>query len=129
MLLSVKHSAPDRRAEVRGSPGETSLCALMAPGECKIRHECNILQVPIQNHTSGGIKAREPSPPWRIKIVIACLQTILRDESQTVGNSPQRFSSPTLNPTYVPFSSRFKFKVTLTSIFFYFSSHILKVEF
>ena len=35
---------------------------LMAPGVCKIRRRCNVLQVPIQNYTSGGTKAGEPSP-------------------------------------------------------------------
>ena len=29
------------------------------------------------------------SRAWRVKIAIACLSIILRDESQTVGNSPQ----------------------------------------
>ena len=41
-------------------------------------------------------------PPWRIKIVLASLRIILRDESQTVGNSPLRSSSPTLNLTNQP---------------------------
>ena len=44
---------------------------------------------------------REPSPPWRIKIKVACLWTILRDECQTIRHSPLRYSSLTLNPTYV----------------------------
>ena len=39
---------------------------------------------------------------WRIKIVIACLWTILRDESQTIGNSLLRSSSPKLKPTNQP---------------------------
>ena len=30
---------------------------LMAPSESKIRRECNVLQVPIQNYTSGDVKA------------------------------------------------------------------------
>ena len=42
------------------------------------------------------------SPPWKIKIVMACLQTILRDESQTIGNSPLCSSGPTLNSTNQP---------------------------
>ena len=74
------HSAPDRRARVRDSRGEIPPCALMAPGACKIRRECNVLQVPFQNYTSGGTKAGELSPPWKIKIVMACLRTILRDD-------------------------------------------------
>ena len=36
---SVEHSAPDRRAWIRGSPRETSLCTLLAPGACKIRRK------------------------------------------------------------------------------------------
>ena len=44
----AEHSASDRRARVRGSPGETLPCTLMAPGACKIRCECNVLQVPSQ---------------------------------------------------------------------------------
>ena len=49
----------------------------------------------LSNYTSGCTKDGEPSPPWRIKIVMACHRTILRDESQTVGNRPLRGSSPT----------------------------------
>ena len=52
-----------------------------------------------QNYTSGGTKTEEPYTPWRIKIVRACLPTILRNESKTVNNSSMRSSSPTLNPT------------------------------
>ena len=58
------------------------------------------------NYTSGGIKAVEPSLPWKIKIVMACLRIILCDESQTVGNSPLRSSSPMLNPTNQPTKKR-----------------------
>ena len=35
------------------------------------------------------------SPRWQIKIVMACLQTVLRNKSQNVGNSPKCSSSPT----------------------------------
>ena len=39
------------------------------------------------------------SPPWRITIAMACLRIILRDESQTIVNSPLALLfSPTLNP-------------------------------
>ena len=51
------------------------------------------------NYTYGGTKAGEPSPPWKTKIVMACVRNILRVESQTVCSSPLRSSSPTLNPT------------------------------
>ena len=43
--------------------------------------------------------------PWKIKIVMACLRPILRDESQNVSNSPLRSSSPTLNPPTNPAQS------------------------
>ena len=51
------------------------------------------------NYTSGGSKAGELSPPWKIRTVMACYRTILRDESHTVRNSPLRSYSPTLNST------------------------------
>ena len=60
---------------------------------------CNVLQVPIQNYSFGDTKAGKPSPPWRIKIVMACLQIIFWDEFKSVCNSPLRSYSPTLNPT------------------------------
>ena len=44
----VEYSAPDRKTRVRGSPGEKPPCTLMASSACKIRRECNVLQVPIQ---------------------------------------------------------------------------------
>ena len=100
MVPSVEHPAPHRTARVRSSHGETPPCTLMAPGSCKIRRGCSVFLVPIQNYTPEDTKAWEPSHSWRIKIVIACLQTIPRDESQTVGNSSLRCSNPTLNPTY-----------------------------
>ena len=105
VVLTVEHSDPERRAKVRGSPDETLPYALMAPGACNIHHGSNVLQVPNQNYKSGVTKAEKPSPPWRIKIRIECLQNILRDESETVGNSPQRCSSPTLNSIYLPITT------------------------
>ena len=84
---SVESLALDQRARVRGSPGKKPSCILMAPGAWKIRRGCNVLQVPIQNYTSGHTKAGEPSPPGLIKIAMACIRIILRDEGQTVGNS------------------------------------------
>ena len=84
---SVESLALDQRARVRGSPGKKPSCILMAPGAWKIRRGCNVLQVPIQNYTSRGTKVKEPSSPWWIKIEMAYLQIILRDESQTVGNA------------------------------------------
>ena len=74
----------------------------MAPGTCKIRPGCSVFQVPIPNPTTGGTKEGEPAPPWWIKIMMACILNKLREESQTVGNRPLYYSSPTLNPTYLP---------------------------
>ena len=65
---SVESSTADRRTQVQGSPGEKPSCMLMAPGACKISGGCNVLHVPIQNYTSWGTKAGEPSLPWRIKL-------------------------------------------------------------
>ena len=48
------------------------------------------------NYTAGGTIAGEPSPPWRIKIVMSSLRLILRDEFQTIHNSPLRSSSSTV---------------------------------
>ena len=65
------------------------------------------------NYTSGGTKVGEPSPPWKIKIVMPCLRIILRNESQTVINSPLHSSSPPLNLsnqlTNQPYRSNFFF--------------------
>ena len=81
--IDSAHSAP-----YGGTPGEKPSCTLMAPGACRICRGCNALQVPIQNYSSGDTKAGEPAPPGRIKIAMACLWITLRDESQTVSNSP-----------------------------------------
>ena len=48
----------------------TVMYTLIASGARKILRGCNVLQVPIQNYTSGGIKSEEPSPHLRIKIVM-----------------------------------------------------------
>ena len=65
----------------------------------------NILRIPsildsesLSGISSGGTKAGKPSPQWQIKIVMACFRIILRNESQTVSNSPLRNSNPTLSP-------------------------------
>ena len=57
VVLSIDHSAPDRRARVLGLPDEILPRTLMAPGDCKIRCGRNVFLVPIQNYTSGGTKA------------------------------------------------------------------------
>ena len=44
---------------------------------------CNVLHVPIQIKPLGVV-----SPPWRIKIAMACLWIIIPKESQIVGNNP-----------------------------------------
>ena len=56
----------------------------------------------MQNYTSEGTEEIEPSPPWKIKIVMSCLRIILRDGVESFGNSPQHSSSPKLNPTNQP---------------------------
>ena len=48
MAESDERSALDLRARVRDSPGERLPCTLVAPGACKIRRGCNVLQVPMQ---------------------------------------------------------------------------------
>ena len=45
---TAQHSALNRRAWVRSSLGEKPPSTLMAPGPCKIRRGCNVLQVPTQ---------------------------------------------------------------------------------
>ena len=45
---STAFAAPDQRARVQGSLGETSPCTLMAPSSCEICRECNLLQIPNQ---------------------------------------------------------------------------------
>ena len=60
------------------------------------------------NFSPGSTKAGKRSLTRRIEIVMACLRTILRDESQTVVESdespidPIALLKPTLNPTYLP---------------------------
>ena len=54
MALSVEHSAPNRRARVLGSPGETPPWTLMVPSACEIRRAYNFLEVLIQNYASGA---------------------------------------------------------------------------
>ena len=59
----------------------------------------------INNYNTPGhcfvqrLDGRGVIPPWRIKIVMTCLRIIIRNESQTVSNSPLRSSGPMLNPT------------------------------
>ena len=56
-----------------------------------------LLQVPIKIIPMGKPKRLSSLPPWWIKIVMACLWIILRDESQTVSNSPLHNSIPGLH--------------------------------
>ena len=62
VVLSAEHLAPDRRARVRSSPGETLPYTLMAPSACKIRRARNVLQVPMHNYNSGSTKGEEIIP-------------------------------------------------------------------
>ena len=50
----VFSSGPEAR--IRSSPAEKPPCALMAPGACKIRRECNVLQIPTQIIPLGVLK-------------------------------------------------------------------------
>ena len=43
--LSAEHSAADQRTQVRGSPGETPPCTLMAPDAYKFCRRCYIHEV------------------------------------------------------------------------------------
>ena len=97
----VESLAPDRRARVRGSPGEKLPCTLMAHGACKIRRGCNVLQVPIQIIPLEVPQVGESSSPQKIKIVMACLRTILRDESLTVGSRLPALLQSNVKP-YLP---------------------------
>ena len=63
-------------------------CILMVPGACKFRRGCNVLQVSIQIILLKVSKRESHIPPRRIKIAMAWLRIIFRDESQTVGNRP-----------------------------------------
>ena len=45
---------------------------------------------------------KEPSIALKVKIVMACIRNILKDESQIICNRPLRCSSLTLNPDYLP---------------------------
>ena len=55
---SDEYSAPNRKAQVRGSPGETLPCTLLTPNVRKIRRGRNVLLVSIQiiplGYQSGG---------------------------------------------------------------------------
>ena len=77
---SAEYPDPGRKVQVLGSSGEITLSMIKAHGASKIRNGYNDNQVPIQIILLGGTIAGKPSPPWPIKIVIAWLRTILRDE-------------------------------------------------
>ena len=44
-------------------------------------------------------KAKNPSHPWKIKIVMALLRVILRGELPDFGNSPLHIFTPMSKPT------------------------------
>ena len=50
-----------------------------------------------------------------VNIVMACLRTILWDESQTVGNNLLRYSSPKLKPTFLRPTYKKSFELYLCS--------------
>ena len=99
---------PSRQSVSSGPKGPGSRLAwrntvMYAIGTCVIQNPSWAQCPPIPNQITVGTTAGEPFPPWRIKIVLACFRIILRDETQTVDNSPLRSTSSTLNPTNEPF--------------------------
>ena len=76
-VLSFGLEGPGSRPTWRKLP-----CMLMAPGACEIRRLFPS-KLCLWWYVSGGA-----IPPWRIKIAIARLRNILRDEYQTVSNNP-----------------------------------------
>lgn len=79
---------------------------LMAPDVCKIHRRFNVLEVLIRLVLLGVSKVREPSST-RNKTVMTCLWTILRSESQMVGNALNCSSGlvlthPLIQKTYTP---------------------------
>ena len=68
MPLSASHWALDQRARVRGSPGETVPCTLMAPSACKISCGCNALLVLIQTISLGVPKLGSHPHRCRLKL-------------------------------------------------------------
>ena len=103
---SDQHSAANQRARVRDSLGKTLPCTLMAPGACKICRGCNVLHVPIQIIFLGISRGGEPSPPWKIKVVVGYVRTGLvpdrRQQSTTQLYSHVKPNQPT-NLPMVPF--------------------------
>ena len=96
---SDEYSDQGRRAQDRGSLGETLPCMLMAPGACKIRRLCNVLRVsiqiiPLEVPKWGSHPFRGRSKLW------------WHVSGSSSGMSPRpsaiahlRSSSPMLNPT------------------------------
>ena len=66
----------------------------------------------------------DQSLSWWIKIAVACLRIILRDESQVVNNIPLHSSSPTLNPTNQSIRIWKKFIIYMLFIRLFFFSFI-----
>ena len=104
----LNHGCPVGR-ELSSGPGgsgsrsdETPPCPLMTPGTCKIPSWVLCSPISHSNYTSRDNKMGKPSPLWWIKFLMLCQQTILRDKPQTVGNSPIHYSSPFLNPNFLP---------------------------
>ena len=71
-------------------------------------------------YISLGVPKRGGDIPSVAEIVMAYLQTILGDESQTIGNSPLRCYSPTLQPnqaTNLPLTYNSKFVLLIVLLF------------
>ena len=128
VALSKEYSAPDRRTRLRGLLGEAPPYTLIAPSSCKIRLGCNVLQAPIQIMHLGLTNWVSIRSPWQMKLVIACVRTILKDKSQNVGNSSLHYSSPTLYPTYLSTKTHSTLTVLvffLIYLFFVFIEHTI----
>ena len=77
-----QRGSPNWRAQVRGSPGETLTCTLMILVHVKSVMVAMFSKFPFKLYLWRYRSGRAISL-WQIKILMACLRTILRDESQT----------------------------------------------
>ena len=103
MVLSVEHSSPDRRAQVRDSTDRGNT-AMHAEGTLYMQNP-SWVQCPLSSHSKlclWGCKSGEAIPSMEDLNCDAMFSDLIRDEPQTVRKSPLFCSSPTLNPLYQP---------------------------
>ena len=95
---SVDSLSPDRRAGVRGSPGEKPTCMLMVPGACKIRRGCNVLLVSLLIKPLGVPKrvSRPLLGGSKLRWHVSGSSFGMTPGSSAIAHS--RCSSPTSNP-------------------------------